>query len=179
MSWNLTHVRYAQSGTYTCGANSTTIISAQNISLSVHVGPRLEQSESTVQITIGKNRTISCIAVYPEASYVDIFWLFNGSRKQTNSKYKVNEEWLGCSEGTKKSRKISLVIYNAELNDSGQYSCVLNTSRGSRLKNVSVQVIPDDNGKFLHLVYLPGGIPISRTLYVSSLLTTRIKSRFS
>ena len=153
MSWNLTHVRYAQSGTYTCGANSTTIISAQNISLSV--GPRLEQSESTVQITIGKNRTISCIAVYPEASHVDIFWLFNGSRKQTNSKYKENEEWLGRSEGTKKSRKISLVIYNAGLNDSGQYSCVLNTSRGLRLKNISVQVISGANGKFLHLIYLP------------------------
>ena len=82
----LTHVGLAQSGIYTCGANSTTNIVAQNISMSVHnvPGPKLEQSFSTVEITNGKNKTISCIAVYPEASYVDTFWLFNGSRKQTN-----------------------------------------------------------------------------------------------
>ena len=82
----LTHVGLAQSGIYTCGANSTTYIVAQNISVSVHnvPGPKLGQSFSTVEITNGKNRTISCIAVYPEASYVDTFWLFNVSRKQTN-----------------------------------------------------------------------------------------------
>ena len=54
-------------------------------------GPRLEQSESTVQITKGKNLKISCIAIYPEASYVDTFWLFHGSRKQTNFKCEVND----------------------------------------------------------------------------------------
>jgi len=143
----LKHVGLAQSGTYTCGANSTTIISAQNISVSVHdvPGPKLNQSLSTVEITNGRNRTISCIAVYPEASYVDTFWLFNGSRKQTNSKYEVNDEWLGRSERSINTKKISLTIYNAELNDSGQYSCVLNTSHGLRLKNFRVHVVADAN----------------------------------
>ena len=153
----LKHVGLAQSGTYTCGANSTTIISAQNISVSVHdvPGPKLNQSLSTVEITNGRNRTISCIAVYPEASYVDTFWLFNGSRKQTNSKYEVNDEWLGRSERSISTKKISLTIYNAGLNDSGQYSCVLNTSHGLRLKNFSVHVVADANGKFVYLfIYL-------------------------
>ena len=154
MSLELKNLRLAQSGTYTCGANVTTIIRAQNISLSVHDVSRLEQSESTVQITNGKNKTISCIALYPEASSVDTFWLFNGSRKQTNSKYKVNDARLERTEGTIRSRNISLTIYNAGLNDSGQYSCVLNTSHGLRLKNFSVQVVPDAIGKFLVLSYL-------------------------
>ena len=157
MSWELKYARLAQSGTYTCGANFTTIQSAQNISVSVHdvLGPKLNQSDSTVQITNGKNETITCNAVYPEASYVDIFWLFNGSRKQTNSKYEVNDEWLGRSERSINTKKISLTIYNAGLNDSGQYSCVLNTSHGLRLKNFSVHVVADANGKFVCLfIYL-------------------------
>ena len=151
LPWKLKHVRLAQSGTYTCGANSTNIRSAQNISVGVHdvPGPKLKQPLSTVEITNGKNRTISCIAVYPEASYVDTFWLFNGSRKQTNSKYKVNEEWFGRSEGTINRKKISLRIYNAVLNDSGQYSCVLNTSHGLRQKHISVRVVADARGKFI------------------------------
>ena len=151
----LKQVRLAQSGTYTCGANSTTIISAQNISVRVLdvPGPKLEQYFSTVEITNGRDSTISCSAVYPDASYVDIFWLFSGSRKQTNSKYevKVLESPFG-SEGTIKRKRISLKIHNAGFNDSGQYSCVLNTSHGLRLKTISVRVVPDDNGKFLHLL---------------------------
>ena len=159
MSLELKHVRLAQSGTYTCGAYITTTIEAQNISLRVHEVLRLEQSESTIEITNGKNRTISCIAVYPKASYVDMFWLFNESRKQTNSKYKVNDFRVIRTEGTIKNRNISLTIYNAGLNDRGQYSCVLNTSHGLRLKNFSVQVVPDAIGEFPLLLYLFIGIP--------------------
>ena len=145
----LKHVGLAQSGTYTCGANSTAVVSVQHISVSVHdvFGPRLEQSFSTVKITNGKNKTISCTAVYPEASYQDTFWLFNGSRIQNYSKYEVNQ-WFKRSEGSIKRKRISLMIYNAGLNDSGRYSCILNTSHGLRLKNITVRVVEDANGKF-------------------------------
>ena len=153
LSWPLRDVGPAQSGTYTCGANSTTVIVAQNISMSVHniSGPKLEQTLSTVEITNGKNKTISCTAVYPKASYVDTFWLFNGSRKQSNE---VHDTWFKRSERFINNRKkISLTIYNAGLNDSGQYSCVLNTSYGLTLKNFSVRVVA--NGKFIYLfIYL-------------------------
>ena len=112
-----------------------------------------------MQITNGKNLKLSCNVVYPEASYVDTLWLFNGSGKQTNFKYEVNDaRFRKCTEGTIKSRNISLTIYNAGLNDSGQYSCVLNISRGLRLKNVSVQAIPDAIGKFLLSLYLLSGV---------------------
>ena len=103
----LIHVGLAQSRIYTCGANSTTNIVAQNISVSVHnvPVPKLKQSFLTVEITNGKNRTISCIAVYPKASYVDTFWLFNGSRKQTNE---VHNTWFRNSERFINRKKISV-----------------------------------------------------------------------
>ena len=64
-------------------------------------GPRLEQSESTVQIAKGKKLKISYTAIYSEASYVDTFWLFKGCRKQTNFKYEVNDaRFRKCTEGT-------------------------------------------------------------------------------
>ena len=127
-----------------------------------------------VQITNGENMTISCIAVCPEASYVDTFWLFNGSRKQTNSKYEVNHSRFKRTEGTMKSRNISLTIYNAGLNDSGQYSCVLNTSHGLTLKNFSVRVVVDASGKFIYLLCLPSWeFHSPEPSDFSSILTTR------
>ena len=142
-----------QSGIYTCGATcgaTTIIVVAQNISVCVHKlpGPKLKQSFSTVEITNGKNRTISCIAVYHEASYVDTFWLFNGSRKQTNE---VHDTWFKRSEGFINRKTISLTIYNARLSDSGQYSCVLNTSHGLRLKNFTVLVVANGNFFFIFI----------------------------
>ena len=62
-------------------------------------GPRLEQSESTVQIAKGKKLKISYSAAHYEASYVDTFWLFKGSRKQTSFKYEVNDaRFRKCTE---------------------------------------------------------------------------------
>ena len=112
-----------------------------------------------MQITNGENLKLSCKVVYPETSYVDTLWLFNGSGKQTNFKYEVYDaRFRKCTEGTIKSRNISFTIYNAGLNDSGQYSCVLNTSHGLRLKNISVQVVADAIGKFPLSLYLTSGI---------------------
>ena len=160
MSLELKHVRLAQRGTYTCGANVTTIIRTQNMTFVVQDWNNLNRLS---KLHKGKKLKISYIAIYSEASYVDTFWLFKGSRKQTNFKYEVNDaRFRKCIEGTIKSRNISLTIYNAGLNDSGQYSCVLNTSRGLRLKNISVQVFADAIGKFLLPLYY----------------MTRIKSRF-
>ena len=143
MSLELKHVRLAQSGT-------------QNMTFVVQDWNNLNR---LCKLQTGKNLKLSCNEVYPEASYVDTLWLFNGSGKQTNFKYEVNDaRFRKCTEGTIKSRNISFTIYNAGLNDSGQYSCVLNISRGLRLKNVSVQVIPDAIGKFLLSLYLLSGV---------------------
>ena len=73
MSSELKHV----SGTHTC-APMLPCYHYKDTERDVR-GPTLEQSESTVQITNGKNLKISCTAVYPKASYVDAFWLCNGS----------------------------------------------------------------------------------------------------
>ena len=155
MSLELKHVRLARSGTYTCDANVTTIIRTQNMTFVVQDWNNLNRLS---KLHKGKKLKISYIAIYSEASYVDNLWLFNGSGKQTNFKYEVNDaRFRRCTEGTIKSKNISFTLYYAGLNDSGQYSCVLNISRGSRLKNVSVQVIPDVIGKFLLSLYLPSG----------------------
>ena len=151
LSLKLKHARLAQSGTYTCGANSSSVLSAQDISARVHdvLGPKLEQTLSTVEVESGRNATLSCVGVYPVASYVDTFWIFNGSRIQSNSKYGVNNGWFERTEENIKIKRLSLTIYNAGLSDNGEYTCVLNTSHGVRLKNVRVNVITTINGKWM------------------------------
>ena len=135
----LDYVTLTQSGTYTCGANSTGIQRTQNISLKVKdvAGPVLVDTQTTVKVLNGKNATLSCTAVYPAALFVDTFWIFNGSRIYSNNKYTESNTWFRRSQGSIK-RRIGLVIYNVGLDDIGQYTCVLNTSHGVRQKNVSV-----------------------------------------
>lgn len=142
----LKYVTQAQSGTYTCGAyaNSTGIlISTMNISVMVKdaEGPSLVPEQSVVDVEKGKNATLSCVAAYPAALYIDSFWTFNGSRihrSKTNSKYEENRFKL--SEGIIKRRRLDLEIYNVGFEDIGHYTCVLNTSHGLREKNISVHV---------------------------------------
>ena len=140
----LKNAMLSQTGVYTCGANSTGLIKTQNITVTVKdlEGPTLVQTKSNIDAVDGENITLSCNAVYPEAFFVDTFWIFNGSRINSNDKYKEKNTspWLEQSERSVKRMKIGLTIYNVGLNDSGEYICALNTSLGLHLKNVSVNV---------------------------------------
>ena len=140
----LKNAMLSQTGVYTCGANSTGVIKTQNITVTVKdlEGPTLVQTKSNIDAVEGENITLSCNAVYPEAFFVDTFWIFNGSRINSNDKYKEQNTspWLEQSEQSVKRMKIGLTIYNVGLNDSGEYTCALNTSLGLHLKNVSVKV---------------------------------------
>ena len=142
----LKHMTRAQSGTYTCGAyaNSTDILmSTMNISVTVKdaEGPSLVPTQPVVEVAKGKNATLSCVATYPAALFVDSFWTFNGSRihrSKTHRKYE--ESRFEHSKGVIKRRRLDLKIYNVGFDDSGQYICVLNTSHGLREETISVHV---------------------------------------
>ena len=140
----LKNATLSQTGVYTCGANSTGVIKTQNITVIVKdlEGPTLVQTKSNIDVVDGENITLSCNAVYPEAFFVDTFWIFNGSRINSNDKYKEKNTppWLEQSEPGIRRMKIGLTIYNVGLNDSGGYICALNTSLSLQLKNVSVKV---------------------------------------
>ena len=141
----LKNAMLSQTGVYTCGANSTGVIKTQNITVTVKdlEGPTLVQTKSNIDAVDGENITLSCNAVYPEAFFVDTFWIFNGSRINSNDKYKEKNTppWLEQSEPGIRRMKIGLTIYNVGLNDSGVYTCALNTSLGLHLKNVSVNIL--------------------------------------
>ena len=140
----LKNAMLSQTGVYTCGANSTGVMKTQNITVTVKdlEGPTLVQTKSNIDAVDGQNITLSCNAVYPKAFFVDTFWIFNGSRINSNNKYKEKNTspWLEQSERSVKRMKIGLTIYNVGLNDSGEYTCALNTSLGLHLKNVSFKV---------------------------------------
>lgn len=144
MELELKHVTRTQSGIYTCGSNSTDLLSLQNISVRVvdAGGPKLTVSEAFKVFKRGTNATISCEAIYPAALFVDAFWVFNSSRisHEVNSKYGESNSLYETSKGNIKQRRLDLTIYEVGFHDIGQYTCVLNTSHGLRLQYVYVSL---------------------------------------
>ena len=128
----LKHVTLAQSGIYTCGANSTIGLKTHDIAVNIRdtQGPDLEFTQKTksyVEITNGTNVTLSCLGIYPAALFDDTFWLFNGSQIKSNKHFEINNGFVDNNEGNVKRRLLSSTIYNAGVEDSG--TCGRKTSR--------------------------------------------------
>ncbi|XP_068749479.1 uncharacterized protein [Montipora capricornis] len=152
MALELKHVTRRQGGTYSCGALSADLRRSQNISVKIKdaEGPKLEVEGKADQVlTKGKNGTLVCVAVYPAASFVDIFWTFNGSRRILSNngrgKYEESKWFEQASNENIKRRRLRLIIYDVGFSDTGQYACVLNTSHGLRRKNFSILVTKEKN----------------------------------
>ena len=145
MPLELKHVTLAQSGIYTCAANSTIGLKTHDIAVNIRdtQGPDLkftQKIKSFVEIANGTNVTLSCLGIYPAALFDDTFWLFNGSQIKRNKHFEMNNDFVDNNEENIKRRLLSLTIYNARVEDSGKYECVLNTSHGLRRKNIKVNV---------------------------------------
>ncbi|XP_067021057.1 neural cell adhesion molecule 1-like isoform X2 [Acropora muricata] len=148
LSLELTQATRKQSGIYTCGALSAGLRSAINISVNVTdaEGPELEIKGEAVQNFLKGNTTsLSCDAVFPEASFVDTFWTFNGSRIASNERRRKYEEYSLTRDDSNltqhiQRRRLRLTIYDLRLNDTGMYTCNLNTSHGMAQENFNISV---------------------------------------
>ena len=148
LSLELTQATRKQSGIYTCGALSAGLRSAINISVNVTdaEGPELEIKGEAVQNFLKGNTTsLSCDAVFPEASFVDTFWTFNGSRIASNERRRKYEEYNLTRDDSNltqhiQRRRLRLTIYDLRLNDTGMYTCNLNTSHGMAQENFNISV---------------------------------------
>ena len=144
----LMRVTRKQSGIYTCGALSAGLGSALNISVNVTdaEGPELARIGKAVQVfEKGNTATLGCNAVFPPASFVDIFWTFNGGRIASNErrrKYEVYNLTRDDSNLTQhiQRRRLRLTMYDLRLNDTGIYTCNLNTSHGMAQENFNISV---------------------------------------
>ena len=117
----------------------------------------MEQSSSIVEISNGEKTGRQVVLQFTPKHHISTHMGFSMEVENKLMKYTI-PSLNAALEGFIYKKKISLTIYNAGLNDSGQYSCVLNTSHGLTLKNVSVRVVANANGKFIYLLNLPGGI---------------------
>ena len=144
LSLELTRATRKQGGIYTCGALSAGLRSAINISVNVTdaEGPELEiKGEAVQHFAKGENVSLSCDAVFPEASFVDTFWTFNGGRIASNETRRKSKEnnWESTSNEHIRKRRLSLTVYDAGSNDNGIYACNLNTSHGMAQKSIFVK----------------------------------------
>ena len=146
LSLELKRATRKQGGIYTCGALSEGLRSSINISVNVTdaEGPELEIKGEAVQNFLkGNTATLSCDAVFPEASLVDTFWTFNGGRIASNeNRWKYNESKWYKTLNKHIEGRLSLTIYDMGLSDTGIYACNLNTSHGMAQKNFSIFVKP-------------------------------------
>ena len=148
LSLQLTRATRKQGGIYTCGALSAGLRSSLNISVNVTdaEGPELEiKGEAVQHFAKGDNVSLSCDAVFPAASFVDTFWTFNGGRIASNERRRKYEEYNLTRDDSNltqhiQRRRLRLTIYDLRLNDTGIYTCNLNTSHGMAQKNFNISV---------------------------------------
>ena len=132
-----------QSGIYTCGALAAGLRSALNISVNVTdaEGPKLARIGKADQNFLkGNTATLSCDAVFPEASFEYTFWTFKGGRVASNGRKQIKEKKNSTENEHIRRRRLSLTIYDVRLSDTGIYACNLNTSHGTAQKNFSISV---------------------------------------
>ena len=148
LSLELKRATRKQGGIYTCGALSAGLRSSLNISVNVTdaEGPELEiKGEAVQHFSKGENVSLSCEAVFTAASFVDTFWTFNRGRIASNAKRRKYEEYNLTTDNSNltehiQRRGLRLTIYDLRLNDTGIYTCNLNTSHGMAQKNFSISV---------------------------------------
>lgn len=184
LSLQLTRATRKQGGIYTCGALSAGLRSSLNISVNVTdaEGPELEiKGEAVQHFAKGDNVSLSCDAVFPAASFVDTFWTFNGGRIASNERRRKYEEYNLTRDDSNltqhiQRRRLRLTIYDLRLNDTGIYTCNLNTSHGMAQKNFNISVQTIDTTKDTRSATLSGDnerttLFISLGLFVAFLTT--------
>ncbi|GAB6021777.1 hypothetical protein CHUAL_004354 [Chamberlinius hualienensis] len=154
-------VKLADAGNYTCIAENMAGTRKQYIQVYVTVPPAIVAGPVGQLIDEGSWVQFTCAYTGSPFPYTTIYWLKDG-RPVRNDSYRV---FIHSHNG-------SLVIYNVNPLDPGEYSCEIHTSGFSSIQSSPAELRVNENLKFVP-------VPVNRKLELSSKSKIYCKARGS
>uniref|UniRef100_UPI0037E9B6AB hemicentin-1 n=1 Tax=Semicossyphus pulcher TaxID=241346 RepID=UPI0037E9B6AB len=125
----ITRTQVSDSGTYTCVASNRAGVDNRHFSLQVHVPPGLDGAGSTEDVTVVRGHLASLLCIADGTPTPTVTWLKQGITLIPNPHFK----FLNLNT--------TVQIIQAQVNDTGRYTCVANNTAGQASRHFNLKVL--------------------------------------
>ncbi|KAK5869646.1 hypothetical protein PBY51_024348 [Eleginops maclovinus] len=147
----ITRTQVSDSGTYTCVASNRAGVDNRHHKLQVHVPPGLDGAGSTEDVTVVRGHLASLLCIADGTPTPTMSWLKEGVTLITDSHLK----FLNLNT--------TVQIIQAQVNDTGRYTCVANNSAGQAIRHFNLKVLDPPRIK-------GSGVPAEVSVVVNNVL---------
>ncbi|MED6295336.1 hypothetical protein CHARACLAT_030705, partial [Characodon lateralis] len=125
----ITRIQVSDGGTYTCVASNRAGVDNRQYTLQVHVPPGVEGAGTTEDVTIIKGTLASLLCIADGSPTPTISWLRDGATLMVDHRVSLL------------SLNTTLHLNQAQVNDTGLYSCVANNNAGQASRHFNLKVL--------------------------------------
>uniref|UniRef100_A0A671W9G0 Hemicentin 1 n=1 Tax=Sparus aurata TaxID=8175 RepID=A0A671W9G0_SPAAU len=147
----ITRTQVSDSGTYTCIASNRAGVDNRHYNLQVHVPPGLDGAGSTEDVTVVRGNLASLLCIADGTPTPTVSWLKEGVTLTPDPHLKLL------------NLNTTVQIIQAQVNDTGRYTCVANNTAGQASRHFNLKVLdpPSINGS---------GVPAEVSVVVNNVL---------
>ncbi|MEQ2292216.1 Hemicentin-1, partial [Ameca splendens] len=125
----ITRIQVSDGGTYTCVASNRAGVDNRQYSLQVHIPPGVEGAGTTEDVTVIKGTLASLLCIADGSPTPTISWLRDGATLMVDHRVSLL------------SLNTTLHLNQAQVNDTGLYSCVANNNAGQASRHFNLKVL--------------------------------------
>uniref|UniRef100_A0A665VTB7 Hemicentin-1 n=1 Tax=Echeneis naucrates TaxID=173247 RepID=A0A665VTB7_ECHNA len=147
----ITRTQVSDGGTYTCVASNRAGVDNRQYNLQVYVPPGLDGAGSTEDVTVVRGNLLSLLCIADGTPTPTMAWIKEGVALAPNSHLR----FLNLNT--------TIQIHQAEVNDTGRYTCVANNTAGQASRHFNLKVLDPPRIK-------SSGVPAEVSVVVNNVL---------
>ncbi|TDH08782.1 hypothetical protein EPR50_G00101320 [Perca flavescens] len=147
----ITRTQVSDSGTYTCVASNRAGVDNRHYYLHVHVPPGLDGAGSTEDVTVVRGNLASLLCIADGTPMPTVSWLKEGVTLIPDPHLKLL------------NLNTTVQIFQAQVNDTGRYTCVANNTAGQASRHFNLKVLDPPRIK-------ASGVPAEVSVVVNNVL---------
>ncbi|XP_031169752.1 hemicentin-1 isoform X2 [Sander lucioperca] len=147
----ITRTQVSDSGTYTCVASNRAGVDNRHYNLHVHVPPGLDGAGSTEDVTVVRGNLASLLCTADGTPMPTVSWLKEGVTLIPDPHLKLL------------NLNTTVQIFQAQVNDTGRYTCVANNTAGQASRHFNLKVLDPPH-------IMGSGVPAEVSVVVNNVL---------